>query len=139
MTLRALPCHCSPWMTSSSKFSRSMAFLLTNAQDEFNTFLLALLHPRSMLELTSRPELNKCVPPTVGSRLMSFGTSRRTSCSRKIPFASLQPVYWNQTDGEFTLSLFGEMMVFNNTTNVICVLTSPLCKCILTCALRPPS
>ena len=32
------------------------------------------------------------------------------------------PVYWNQQDSDFTLSPFGEIYLFNNTTNVICVL-----------------
>ena len=32
------------------------------------------------------------------------------------------PVYWNHRDGEFTLSPFGEIVLFNNTINVICVL-----------------
>ena len=32
------------------------------------------------------------------------------------------PVYWNQQDSDFTLSPFGELYLFNNTTNVICVL-----------------
>ena len=32
------------------------------------------------------------------------------------------PVYWNQADSDFTLSPFGELYLFNNTTNVICVL-----------------
>ena len=32
------------------------------------------------------------------------------------------PVYWNQRDGDFTLSPFGEIVLLNNTINVICVL-----------------
>lgn len=40
----------------------------------------------------------------------------------KDAFRFTPPVYWNQNDGEFTLSPFGERMLFNNTTNVICAL-----------------
>ena len=30
--------------------------------------------------------------------------------------------YWNQQNANFTLSLFGELMLINNSTNVICIL-----------------
>ena len=32
------------------------------------------------------------------------------------------PVYWNQAESDFTLSPFGELYLFNNTANVICIL-----------------
>ena len=37
-------------------------------------------------------------------------------------FKFTAPVYWNQADSDFTLSPFGELYLYNNTTNVICVL-----------------